>query len=174
MDDNLTRHYGIAGCSGTFIAEGAVLTAAHCFSEATITTWVRPYNGKSKQAFLVKIDPEYDLALLAVPGPFKHGIAKLTLQPPKLGSQIVNVGSPIGFEFLLSEGVVALTSFRERHFKSTYLVTTAMINPGSSGGGAFNDRGELVGVNTMTAGSPFGWAGISMAVSVEDIRRFLK
>lgn len=33
--------------------------------------------------------------------------------------------------------------------------------------------GELIGVNTMSVGF-FGWSGISMAVSVEDVQEFLE
>ena len=47
-------------------------------------------------------------------------------------------------EFLVSQGIVAQKEFTTREFKSSYIVHTAMINPGSSGGGgAFNDKGEL-------------------------------
>jgi len=48
-----------------------------------------------------------------------------------------------------------------------------MINPGSSGGGLFSMKGDLIGVNTLAVGF-LGWAGISLAVSTADIQEFLK
>lgn len=172
------KEYGRAGCSGTFIGPNTVLTAAHCFPDApTITNiWVRPYTTKAAPGYaahLVKWDKEHDLALLALEGYQTRIYAKKALSV-RVGQAVVSVGSPFDFEFLLSEGIVALTSRSVREFKSHYLVHTGMINPGSSGGGAFNDEGELVGVNTMTQGNPFGWAGISMAVSIEDVKEFLR
>ncbi len=47
-----------------------------------------------------------------------------------------------------------------------------MCNPGSSGGGAFNESGELIGVNTMIVGI-FGWTGITLTVNTETVNEFL-
>lgn len=165
---------GLAGCSGTFVSSTTVLTAAHCFSDPTTDIWVRGPDFKiSYRATLLKVDADHDLALLAVQDVTNHPFAPIAAIA-RAGEQVINVGSPLIFEFLLSEGIVATTQFKHRLFKATYLITTAMINPGSSGGGAFNADGELLGVNTMTIGGFFGWAGISMAVDHVTIREFLK
>lgn len=164
--------FGI-GCSGTYISSNTVLTAGHCFSNATLEIWVRdPKQKTGVRAKLLKLDIDRDLALLEVNGK-PHQYAKLA-KKAHLGGQIINVGSPFRFEFLLSEGIIASLGVKIKEYKSTYLISTAMINSGSSGGGAFNEKGELIGVNTMTAGGAFGWAGISMAVDLPSIREFLK
>ncbi len=134
--------------------------------------WIRPYNGKSAAAELVKIDKEHDLALLYVKDKMVHPYVKLATGV-RLGEKVINIGSPLFFEFLVSDGIVAQIDVKIKEFKSHYLVTTAMINSGSSGGGAFNVKGELLGVNTLSVGI-FGWSGISMAVSIADIEAFLK
>lgn len=162
------------GCSGTYISSNTVLTAAHCFSDPTTEIWVRDYKqNKGIKAYLFKMDVKRDLAVLKVKGQKPHKYAVLA-KSVSLGEQIINVGSPFRFEFLLSEGIVAALNVKVKEYKSTYMVTTAMINAGSSGGGAFNTAGELVGVNTMTVGGPFGWAGISMTVDLKSVQEFLK
>lgn len=172
-DETLKIKRGMAGCSGTYVSGDTILTAAHCFGRPTTDIWVRdPHVLWGFRAQLVKLDPEHDLALLKVSNMAKHPYAKLA-KSARIGEQVVNVGSPIMFEFLVSEGIVAALHFKDKQFKSTYTITTAMVNPGSSGGGAFNAAGELVGVNTMSIGM-FGWTGISMAVDIESIRGFLK
>ncbi len=164
---------GLIGCSGTYITPTHVLTAAHCFMMPTTEIWVRGYNEKSLEAKLIKVAPEHDLALLAITSKKPHAFAKVA-KSVRLGEQVISVGSPIRLEFALSEGIVSVLNVVSKPFLSKYLIHTAMINGGSSGGGAFNKDGELLGVNTMTMGGMFGWAGISMAVSIEDIRGFLK
>lgn len=171
--DTLETKKGMIGCSGTFIAEGTVLTAAHCFSLPTMNIWIRDANKHTYTAKLLKIDPTKDLALLGVLQTHPH-TAVAVAKGVRIGEQIISVGSPFFLEFLVSEGIVAAQNVTTKPFKASYIVHTGMINPGSSGGGAFNGAGELIGVNTLTVGGFFGWAGISMAVDVKTIKEFLK
>lgn len=162
----------MGGCSGTYIRPETILTAAHCFSNPVTDIWVRDMNGPSLRASLIKLDPEKDLALIGVPGPINHAYAHLAKRV-RVGEQVINVGSPFMFQFLVSEGVISALNVTVTEFKAHYTITTAMINPGSSGGGAFNEKGELIGVNTMTIGGFMGWAGISMTVDEKTVKAFL-
>jgi serine protease DegQ len=165
--------YSLGGCSGVYINPTTVLTAAHCFESPVLHIWIRSQGAHSRSAALIKINPELDLALLAVEGPVNHVYARLA-KDSRAGEGVINIGNPYNFEFLASEGIVAQVSYKMKEFKGHYLVTTAMINPGSSGGGVFNENGELLGINTMTIGGLFGWAGISLAVDANTIRKFLR
>lgn len=56
------------------------------------------------------------------------------------------IGAPQGLELSLSEGLIS--GFRT--FDGTRMIqTTAAISRGSSGGGLFDDRGNLIGITTM-------------------------
>lgn len=166
------EHTLLGGCSGTFVSKDEILSAAHCFDSNHITNiWVRDINGKSYSAEVIKLDVGHDLSLLRIPA-LHHKYVKLG-KHLKVGEEIINVGSPYFLEFLVSHGIVSAIHVEIEQFKSLYTITDAAINPGSSGGGVFNSKGELVGVNTMSLGGFMGWSGISFAVSVEDVRAFL-
>ncbi len=168
-DKDGKRHRG--GCSGTYIDPTHIISAAHCFDEDTEFIWARGlYDKVGYPVKVVRYSKAKDLALLEAP--YAHPYATLGRMPER-GESILNVGSPLMFEFVVSEGILAMPGYRMKQFTATYLVTTAMINPGSSGGGAFNSQGQLVGVNTMSAGF-MGWDGISLAVSVNDVREFIR
>ncbi len=174
--DTLKTKTGMIGCSGTFITPFTVLTAAHCFPDTSVGLWIRDYDHHSFEAKLIKLNPGHDLALLAIviPATTKPHHYAILAASATVGESVLNVGSPLGLEFLVSDGIVSSVNVVLKPFLSKYMLTTAMINSGSSGGGAFNDQGELIGVNTMTIGGMFSWAGISAAVSIEDVREFLR
>lgn len=169
-NDKGIKERSFSGCSGTFIRPYTILTAAHCFESASTQVWARgPYESVGYPVHLVALDKKKDLALLDVP--FKHPYAKIGAQP-KRGDYILNIGSPMNFEFVPSEGMIGETEYVAKGFTAKYLVTTAMCNPGSSGGGAFNTKGELIGVNTMIVGI-FGWQGITLTVNTDTVNLFL-
>lgn len=170
LDKDGIRQRSYSGCSGTFIGPYTIITAAHCFETPTTQVWARgPYESVGYPVHLVAWDKKKDLALLDVP--FKHPYVKIGRLPQR-GDHVLNIGSPMNFEFVPSEGSIGETDYKAKGFTARYLVTTAMCNPGSSGGGAFNERGELIGVNTMIVGI-FGWQGITLTVNTDTVNLFL-
>jgi S1-C subfamily serine protease len=63
---------------------------------------------------------------------------------------VVTLGSPSGLDLTLANG---LLSGKREEGALNYVQTTAPISPGSSGGGLFDGRGNLVGITTLV------WAG---------------
>ncbi|HLJ20954.1 MAG TPA: serine protease [Stellaceae bacterium] len=63
-----------------------------------------------------------------------------------VGEHVYAIGAPHGLELTLSEGLLSGL----RHQPGRNLVqTSAAISPGSSGGGLFDDRGNLIGITEM-------------------------
>jgi S1-C subfamily serine protease len=80
-----------------------------------------------------------------------------------VGEHAFAVGTPNALELTLSEGLVSSV----RHLPSRNLVqTSAPISPGSSGGGLFDDRGNLIGITTLGSGGHF--QNLNFAIAAVD------
>jgi serine protease Do len=113
-----------------------------------------------------------DLALLKIEDNDAPKFVKVNLGDSdslSAGERVFAVGSPLGLERTVTEGIVSTTT---RQFQGgLYIQTTAQINPGNSGGPLFNLRGEVMGVANMKI--MFG-EGIGFAIPVDDVKTFLK
>ena len=88
----------------------------------------------------------------------------------KQGERVFAIGSPLGLERSVSEGIVSL---RNRIISDRlHVQTTAEISPGNSGGPLFNYRGEVVGVNNMKVVAQ-GAEGLGFSIPVDSLKNFL-
>lgn len=108
--------------------------------------------------------PDQDLAELELSSPTQLHAVKKATGVPEIGSRVYAIGSPLTLEGTLTEGVVSqFRDFGERKL----IQTTAAISPGSSGGGLFNSRGELVGITTLSISVG---QSLNFAVSLAGLR----
>ena len=115
-----------------------------------------------------------DLALLKIEGQgerFKFPFVTLGSSPDlKQGERVFAIGSPLGLERSVSEGIVSL---RNRIISDRlHIQTTAEISPGNSGGPLFNYKGEVVGVNNMKVVAQ-GAEGLGFSIPVDSLKTFL-
>ena len=115
-----------------------------------------------------------DLALLKIEGQeegFKFPFVTLGDSPDlKQGQRVFAIGSPLGLERSVSEGIVSL---RNRIISDRlHIQTTAEISPGNSGGPLFNYKGEVVGVNNMKVVAQ-GAEGLGFSIPVDSLKTFL-
>lgn len=124
---------------------------------------------------ILALNPYFDLALLQIPLKEKDKDYKFRTvylagdAVPKEGENVFAIGSPLGLERSVSQGIV---STRSRNFDGIlYIQTTAEINPGNSGGPLFNTRGEVVGVTNMKL---IGGEGLGFAIPISYVKHFLR
>ncbi len=99
-------------------------------------------DSSEQTAYLVAVSQNNDLALLKV-----NGCKTPYLKPGKLeqlsqGEKVYAIGSPMGLQDSVSAGVIS-------GYDGHYLRTDAKIYPGNSGGPLVNQKGEVIGVNTL-------------------------
>lgn len=133
--------------SGVAVGEDMVLTNVHVVQGGAVAEVVTGTGDVHVAKGLVAIDAPNDLALLKTKG--------ANLSPAKLGDsdrlqvgeKVLTVGSPLGLQNTVSDGIVSgLREFGNR----SYVQITAPISPGSSGGGVFDLKGNLIGVAVST------------------------
>jgi len=177
----LVKVPGALGSGFLINEEGYVVTNAHVIEgeqNVSVTIFESAAAGKGLEKRVVEdveilaINPYWDLALLRLP---KKSLEGLPLEPvpfgddePAVGEPVFAIGSPLGLERSVSEGIVS-TKNRE-HNGMLYVQTTAAINPGNSGGPLFNLKGEVVGVTTWTY---LGTEGLNFAIPMAVVRTFL-
>jgi serine protease Do len=121
---------------------------------------------------IVATNPFADLALLKI----SEADAELSSVPladsdrVRQGQPVFAVGSPLGLERSVSEGIVSLKNRAIRG--RLFIQSTTQLNPGNSGGPLFNLRGEVVGVNNLKI-TAAGIEGLNFSIAGNVLKAFL-
>ena len=137
--------------TGFFISNGGdVITNHHVLQGAEFAT-VKTSEGKIYPVKkILADDKEGDLVRVSVDtlGDVTPPLLVAT-SLPEVGEQVVVIGSPLGLEKTVSDGIVSAVRDVPRFGKIIQI--TAPISPGSSGSPVVNMRGEVVGVISFFA-----------------------
>lgn len=153
--------------SGFFVGDGLIVTNDHVMRGAE-SARVTTYDGRrfDKVAVLAE-SRDHDLSLLSVEGAKAPALPLLPRDTDiPVGSGALAIGSPLGLEFSLTEGIV---SGKRKLHGTDFLQMQTPIAPGSSGGPLLNRRGQLIGVNTAVMS-----ANLNLAVHVRHVHALLE
>ena len=167
--------------SGVVIQEGGyVLTNYHVVEGGDSFQVLLP-SGEKTEATLAGSDSSLDLAVLQVTGDAAKQLVPATIGSSSnliVGSTVVAIGNP-GGEVLantVTQGIVSALERSDVKGNNTtrnvdYIQHDAAINSGNSGGGLFNYKGELVGINTLkysgSAYSSVSFEGLGFAIPID-------
>ena len=96
----------------------------------------------------------------------------------KVGELTLAIGAPFGHDFTMTRGIVSAVGRTIRTCASCYPIadtiqTDTPINPGNSGGPLLNQRGEVIGINTMVVSLNEANTGISFAISIDTAKQIM-
>jgi serine protease Do len=166
--------------SGVVIAaDGYILTNAHVVTGAQRVEVVVPIlspnetpaqslvngRGRTWEARIVGLAPEFDLALLKVEATGLSALPIANYDQLRQGEIVFAFGSPSGLRNSVTMGVIsAVARQMDPDDPRVYIQTDAPINPGNSGGPLVNVDGELVGLNTFILSESGGNQGLGFAI----------
>lgn len=168
--------YGI-GTGFIYEKSGYILTNQHVIENAdviqvTVDGVTKPYEAK-----LLGSSKDLDLAVLKIEGDSDFPTVALgDSDSIKVGSEVVAIGNPQGFDHTVTTGVLSAKGrsidIAEEDGSGTrnytnLLQTDASINPGNSGGPLLNMNGQVIGMNVAVSTDS---QGIGFAIAVNTIK----
>lgn len=135
--------------------EGYVVTNSHVVSGKD-SIYLHLYNGDVISSTLVYDDPVLDIAILRASQPLPY--LALSNIDSVVGEDVLAVGTPLSLSLSHSftKGIVSavgrtipMSSDSGIYYMSGLIQHDASLNSGNSGGPLLNQRGEVVGINTL-------------------------
>lgn len=171
------------GSGFIFRADGLIGTNFHVV-ERIDSIIVKTSDGNFYYAQIVLIDEKNDFAILKIVSEDSLNFQTINFgnsDNVKQGQDVYAIGSPLGFEYTISQGIVAAIRQNEKvdfNDPVTYMPVTktfekviqitAAISPGNSGGALFNSKGEVIGITTYTF---MGYGNLNFAVAINAFKR---
>lgn len=155
----------ISAGSAVVIGPGRLVTNCHVLAHARSFTLRQ---GKvSLPGKLEFPDVERDLCQVRVEGLTAPAVTIAPSRNLRVGQKVFTLGAPSALEETISDGLLSALRL-DAEGKLRFLQISAPISSGSSGGGLFNDKGQLIGITTaMLAGTTL--QNLSFAVPAEWI-----
>lgn len=181
------RFLGATGSGWIYSASGHIVTNAHVVRGSRFVR-VQLYDGRASQAMIVGIDPFTDIAVLKINEEGLVPVSRATGSRVYQGDRVFAFGSPFGFKFSMSEGIVsglgrAAGPALDSGGFTNFIQTDAAVNPGNSGGPLVDIKGRVVGMNVAiatakdssgTGGSEGQSSGISFAIPLVTIENVVQ
>jgi S1-C subfamily serine protease len=149
--------------SAVAVSDHLLLTNCHVVKDRPLIKVVREGTLRGN-ATLVAADFDTDRCVLKSDGaPLTPITAVRTLASLAVGEHVYAIGAPRLQEHTMSEGLISAIRLGNNR---NLVQTSAAISPGSSGGGLFDDRGNLVGITTL--GSNALAQNLNFAIAAAD------
>ena len=147
--------------SGVAVSTQKILTNCHVLANANAIAVLKA--DELIEAYIDSADITTDRCVLRIASGALSPIAGLrSFSELSVGEKVYAIGSPRGLENSLSEGLIS--GLREDE-GTRYIQTSAAISPGSSGGGLFDEYGNLIGITTMLLRES---QNLNFAISADD------
>jgi serine protease Do len=151
---------------------GIIVTNNHVVKDAKSVS-VTMSDGNTYPAKILGTDPKTDLAVIKITAPHPLPFVELGDSSNVVpGEWVIAMGNPFGLDGTVTAGIVsALGRDIGDGPYDKFIQIDAPINEGNSGGPLFDQKGEVIGVNTAILSPTGGSVGIGFAIPSNTIKR---
>ena len=146
--------------SGIIIADNGYILSNEHVSGSKYSKCYITIQGEDKeyQGLVIWSDSDIDLSIIKID---KYGLTPISLGESdkiRIGNSVYAIGNPIGLDFerTVTSGIISavertikLKDDEDYSYMEDLIQTDASINSGNSGGPLINEKGELIGINTV-------------------------
>lgn len=164
-----SREVPMRGEGSGFIVsqDGIILTNAHVVQDAKEVT-VKMTDRREYKAKVLGADPQTDVAVIKIDAKNLPVVKAGDVNKLEVGEWVLAIGSPYGLENTATAGIVSAKGRSLPDDTSVpFIQTDVAVNPGNSGGPLFNDRGEVVGINSQIYSRTGGFQGLSFSIPID-------
>jgi serine protease Do len=152
---------------------GIIVTNRHVIEDATDILVTLQDNTLLRATLLAQAD-QIDVALIKVtPDSPLPTVRFGDSDAVRVADRVLAIGNPLGLGGSVTRGIVSALNrdIRDTPFDD-YIQTDAAINHGNSGGPLFNERGEVIGMNTaiFSPEATSGSIGLGFAIPANDVK----
>ena len=160
--------------SGVIITKDGYIVTNHHVVDGASQIKVTLANGENHEAKLVASDAETDLAVIKIEADSLNAAIFGNSSQLVVGQTVIAIGNPLGsLGGTVTEGIISALD-REITIEKesmTLLQISAAVNPGNSGGGLFDEKGNLIGivnakVSTDSSGDPIEGLGFAIPADI--------
>jgi S1-C subfamily serine protease len=151
---------GNAQGSAVAVGDNELLTNCHVVGDLTSVALVRDHNEIAAE--IVSKNVAADRCVLRTQAKLPRWVRGRAYDGVRIGERAFTIGTPRGLELTVAEGIVS--SKRVMHDR-LYVQTSAPVSPGSSGGGLFDERGNLLGITSFKIDDA---ENLNFAIAAED------
>jgi len=161
--------------SGVIISpDGFIVTNNHVIKDANEIE-VTLDNNKTYKAKLIGTDVNSDVAVIKIDAKNLPYMIFGDSNQIELGEWVLAIGNPYNLGTTVTAGII---SAKGRDLKGNnkienFIQTDAVVNPGNSGGALINEKGQLIGINTMIFSMNGSYIGYSFAIPSNIVKKIV-
>ena len=173
---SITNGVGNIGAGVCVAPKGIIITNSHVINNAeTISLYLQ--DGTNISANIVYEDTVLDFAIVKSNKEIPY--LRLSEENVNVGEDVLAVGTPLSLNLThtFTKGIISATNrslkvslAKGEGIMQNLIQHDASLNPGNSGGPLINERGEIIGINTLKIS---GGEGIGFAIPVKSFKSLL-